>query len=401
MPKKVYFMQCLFVVLIVAGINAAAQSKKASGFLLQNEQQLSIFKKQYRAGDTAISNQIKSLLTDADKELTQGPYSVTFHKTRIAPSGNPHDYVSQAPYWWADPSKPDRKPYIRKDGERNPEIYLLHDDSQLNDLCRAVKKLGFAYFFTGNEQYARKAAGLMRTWFIDTATKMAPNFNYAQYIPGVNDGRGIGIIESRALVAIPDAIAMMRDSKSITTDLKSGLKDWFAGYLTWLQNSKNGNEERRALNNHGTFYDVQVVDFALFTGNEKLAKEVIQTRTIARIDTQFTADGRQPLELERTRSWSYTNMNLTGWCMLATLADRVNIDLWHTEKQGRGIKKCIEWIMPYLLKQKDWQYKQIEPISYNEAVGICSLAEGKYREIDFQKVFKMYPRPRPWGDEHH
>src|SRR4051812_28551220 len=151
-PGKLRFKQYLFLFLVIASANTFAQNKMASGFLLQNEQQLSAFKKQYQAGDTAISNQIKSLLADADKELTQGPYSVTFHKTRIAPSGNPHDYVSQAPYWWADPSKPDGKPYIRKDGERNPEIYLLHDDSQLNDLCRAVKKLGFAYYFTGKEQ---------------------------------------------------------------------------------------------------------------------------------------------------------------------------------------------------------------------------------------------------------
>ncbi|SEP39610.1 alginate lyase family protein [Mucilaginibacter sp. OK283] len=401
MPKKLFSVRYLVVVLIMAGVNASAQNKKVSGFLLQNVQQLSVLKKQYQAGDTAISNQIKSLLADADKELAAGPYSVTFHKTRVAPSGNPHDYVSQAPYWWADPSKPDGKPYIRKDGERNPEIYLLHDDSQLNDLCRAVKKLGFAYYFTGDEQYAQKAAGLMRTWFIDTATKMAPNFNYAQYIPGINDGRGIGIIESRALAVIPDALAMMQDSKSITADLKTNVKHWFAEYLTWLQKSKNGNEERQARNNHGTFYDVQVVDFALFTGNDKLAKEVLQNRTIARIDTQFTAEGRQPLELERTRSWSYSNMNLTGWSMLATLADRVDIDLWHTEKQGRGIKKCIEWIMPYLLKQKDWPYKQIEPISYGETLTICSLAEEKYPGIDFNKVFAIYPRPRPWGDDHH
>jgi len=396
MLKKMLFRQCLVVVLLATGVNAFAQNKKNGGFLLQNEQQLSILKKQYQAGDTAIGNGINLLLMDADKELAAGPYSVTLHKTRVAPSGNPHDYLSQAPYWWADPSKPDGKPYIRKDGQRNPEIYLLHDDSQLNDLCRAVKRLGFAYYFTGKEQYAQKAAGLLRTWFIDTATKMAPNFNYAQYVPGVNDGRGTGIIESRALTVIPDALAMMQESKSITGTLKFGIRQWFAEYLEWLQTSKNGIEEKQALNNHGTFYDVQVVDFALFAGDQKLAKDVIQKQTIPRMTVQFKADGRQPLELERTRSWSYTNMNLSGWCMLAVLAGHLDIDLWHTEKNGLGLEKCIGFVMPYLLKQKDWPYKQIEPVSYNETLVICRFAEGKYPEIDFQKIFKMYPRPSPW-----
>ena len=396
MLKKLLFRQCLVVVLFASGVNAFAQNKKTGDFLLQDEQQLSILKKQYQAGDTAISNRVNVLLMDADKELAAGPYSVTLHKTRVAPSGNPHDYLSQAPYWWADPSKPDGKPYIRKDGQRNPEIYLLHDDSQLNDLCRAVKKLGFAYYFTGKEQYAQKAAGLLHTWFIDTATKMAPNFNYAQYVPGVNDGRGTGIIESRALTVIPDALAMMQESKSITGTLKSGIRQWFGEYLEWLQTSKNGIEEKQALNNHGTFYDVQVVDFALFAGDQKLAKDVIQKQTIPRMAVQFKADGTQPLELERTRSWSYSNMNLEGWCMLAVLAGHLDLDLWHTESNGLGLDKCIGFVVPYLLKQKDWPYKQIEPVSYNETLVICRFAEGKYPEIDFQKIFKMYPRPSPW-----
>jgi hypothetical protein len=396
MLKKLPFMQCLPVILIIAGFNASAQTKNTAGFLLQNEQQLSILKKQYNAGDTTITREVNILLADADKALIVGPYSVTLHKTKLAPSGNPHDYISQAPYWWADPSKPDGKPYIRKDGERNPEIRLLHDDTQLNELCKSVKKLSFAYYFTGKEQYAQKAASLMSTWFINADTKMAPNLNYAQYVPGVNDGRGTGIIESRALANIPDALAMMLNSKSITDNLITGVKQWFSEYLKWLQTSKNGNDERAARNNHGTFYDMQVVDFALFCGDEKFAHEVIQNRSIARMGVQFTTDGKQPLELERTKSWGYSNMNLSGWCMLATLANHLNIDLWHTEKDERGIKKCIEWLMPYILKQKVWPYKQIEPIGYSETLAICSMAEGEYPDIDFQLVFKIYPQPKPW-----
>jgi hypothetical protein len=395
MLNKQTFMPYLYVILIVAGLNASAQTKN-TGFILQNEQQLSALKKQYNSGDAMVTKEVNLLLANADKALTAGPYSVTLHKTKVAPSGNPHDYVSQAPYWWADPSKADGKPYIRKDGERNPEIYQLHDDSQLKDLCESVKKLSFAYYFTGKEQYAQKAASLMNTWFIDAATKMAPNLNYAQYIPGINDGRGIGIIESRSLSNIPDALAMMQGSKSITGSLETGVKQWFAEYLKWLQTSKNGKDEKGSQNNHGTYYDMQVVDFAIFSGDEKLARDVIQNRTIGRIDTQFTVDGKQPLELERTKSWSYSNMNLMGWCKLAVLADRLNVDLWHTEKDGRGIKKCIAWLVPYLLKQKQWAYKQIEPISYEELLISCSLAKNKYPDIDFQGIFTKYPQPMPW-----
>jgi len=396
MLKKLTFVLCCYAILIAISVAAFAQTAKSHGFLLQDEAQLSRLKTQYKAGDTAITASINRLIADADKALNSGPFSVTLRKTKMAPSGNPHDYVSQAPYWWADPSKPDGKPYIRKDGERNPEIYQLHDDSQMGEMVQAVKKLSFAYYFTGDEPYALKAATLMDTWFIAADTKMAPNFNYAQYVPGVNDGRGTGIIESRGLADIPDALAMMHDSKSLTANLQSGVKQWFAEYLKWLQNSKNGKDEKAAKNNHGTFYDVQVVDFALFTGDDKLAREVIEKRTISRMETQFTTDGKQPLELERTKSWGYSNMNLDGWCRLAVLADHLNIDLWHTEKDGRGIKKSIEFLMPTLLKQQEWAYKQIEPIGYGETLTICRFADGKYPDIDFQKVFKMYHQPMPW-----
>jgi Alginate lyase len=60
------------------------------------------------------------LLKDADKVLRYQPVSV-MDKTELPPSGNKHDYMSIGPYWWPDPSRADGVPYIRKDGEVNPE----------------------------------------------------------------------------------------------------------------------------------------------------------------------------------------------------------------------------------------------------------------------------------------
>ncbi len=396
MLNKTLFVNLLLgCITLCITVDAYPQSNKPA-FLLLDGDKLATAKKQYQAGDAVMVKNINTVITDAGKALTAGPFSVTFRKTKVAPSGDPHDYVSQAPYWWADPSKPDGKPYIRKDGERNPEIYLLHDDTQLGELCQSVKKLATAYYFTGKEEYALKAAALMQVWFIDAGTRMNPNLNYAQYVPGVNDGRGTGIIESRALANIPDAMAMMQDSKSIGSTLQTGVKTWFADYAHWLQTSKGGIDEHNALNNHGTIYDMQLIDYALFTGNTQVARQILK-QTITRMDTQFTLDGRQPLELARTKSWGYCCMNLDGWCKLAVLAQHLDVDLWHTQtKDGKGIEKCIEWMMPYLLKQKTWAYKQIEPISYNEMLTICYLANGHYPGIDFKKVFEQYAEPKPW-----
>ncbi|MEO6523113.1 MAG: alginate lyase family protein [Mucilaginibacter sp.] len=397
MIKQLSSKKNLFVIILSClGSFVFAQSKN-NGFILQDESKLSVLKKQYQNGDATVSKEVVQLSAEADQDLTAGPFSVTLQKAKIAPSGDMHDYVSQAPYWWPDPSKPDGKPYIRRDGERNPELKLIHDNSQMVKMCDVVKTLSAAYYFTGKEQYAQKAAGLLKTWFTDAATRMNPNLNYGQYIPGINDGRGIGIIETRNLAVIPDAVAMLQGSKGLSDELKTGIKKWFAEYVEWLQTSKNGTAEHKELNNHGTNYDLQLATFALFTGNTKLAHDVIQKTSIPRFEKQFTVDGQQPLELARTKSFGYSSFNLEAWARLSIMADKLGIDLWHTEtKDGKSIKKCIAWMLPYVLKQKEWTHKQIEPINYNEMLYICNMASGKYADLDLQKVFEMYPQPKLW-----
>ncbi|MDN5284924.1 MAG: hypothetical protein JWR38_1198 [Mucilaginibacter sp.] len=381
------------VLLIPLSFTGFAQRKAGKTvFILLDEQALISCKQQYQNKDTAMVAQVNTLVKETDSLLTAGPYSVTFNKTKLAPTGNKHDYVSQAPYWWPDSSKKDGKPYIRKDGRRNPEIYSLHDGSQMGRLCNSVQQLTLAWYFTGNEKYTQKVKRLLQVWFIDPATRMNPNLNYAQYIPGLNDGRGIGIIETTGLTVIPDMIALLQSDKNINSGLINGIKQWYKQYLNWLLTSKNGKSEHSQINNHGTYYDLQVVDFALFTGNQALAVRTLQNSTIPRIDQQFTPDGAQPLELIRTKSWGYANMNLWGWCRLARMASRLNIDLWHQQTlDGKGIKTAINWLLPYALKQKSWQHEQIEPFSYGTFTRIVYNAATVYPDISFKQYLEKHP----------
>ena len=71
----------------------------------------------------------------------------------------------------------------------------------MDRMVDAVSALALAYYFRGDEAYAAKAAVLLRAWFLDPATRMNPHLEYAQVIPGVNTGRGIGLIETRGLDA--------------------------------------------------------------------------------------------------------------------------------------------------------------------------------------------------------
>jgi hypothetical protein len=108
------------------------------------------------------------LLQDADAAMAMGPYSVV-EKEALPPSSDAHDYMSLAPYWWPDPASEGGLPYVRKDGEVNPERERC-DSPQLAAMCSAVYTLSTAYFFSDHEDFAERAALLLRTWFLADAT---------------------------------------------------------------------------------------------------------------------------------------------------------------------------------------------------------------------------------------
>jgi hypothetical protein len=331
-----------------------------------------------------------ALIRDGAAFMQLKPASV-MDKQLIPPSGDKHDYMSQAPYFWYDSSKPNGLPYLRRDGERNPEINKITDRKNLGELGEAVSHLAIAGHLSGDKRYGEKAVQLLHAWFIDTATRMHPHLDFGQGIPGVNTGRGIGIIETISLTAIADAVLLMAHDGALSTSELEKLKDWYRQYLGWMLTSANGKDEHAAKNNHGTWYLVQAVDFALFTGNIAQAQQLIGASKKL-MEGQFAADGSQPLELERTNALWYSTYNLEAWFRLATLAAQAGVDLWHqTNTAGAGIQRAMDWLMPYALSGKPFPYKQIDGYNRNVYLELVMQAAKQYPQRNYELKAGLVP----------
>jgi hypothetical protein len=333
-----------------------------------------------RAGDPALAPAAATLRRDADAARTAGPFTVV-DKAVPAPSGDPHDYVSFGPYWWPDPETPDGLPYIRRDGERNPEFEdpARSDSPRLHALVEAVSALAEAYYLLGDVSYAERAAMLLRTWFLEPATRMNPHLEYGQAIPGRVTGRGIGIIDTSRLVSLVDDVGMLRGAPGWRPEDEAGVAAWFGAYLHWLLTSGHGRDERAAANNHGTWYDAQAASYALLAGREDLARDTVAGARALRIDSQIEPDGRQPHELARTRALSYSVFNLRALVCLAAIGEQVGVDLWgYRSPAGGSIRAAIDWLLPYAGGQAEWQYPQITPFDPLDLLPILYRARAAY-----------------------
>ena len=396
--SKTYSIQVVLLgVFLVVGILSYVRaapvlvSPMPQTFLL-NAEVLMANKQKIQQKDKTLINALAELVHTADQALQRGPYSVTY-KSKVPPSGDKRDYMSVGPYWWPDSSKADGLPYIRKDGQVNPERHSIKDAEYHTALCRDVHLLGVAWYFTEDKRYADHAAKLLRVWFLDETTRMNPHLNYGQAIPGHTEGRGIGLIDTRNLAKLIDGVQLLKGSTSLSAQEYNGIRDWYRQYLDWMLTSPIGKDEADEHNNHGTWYDVQAVSMALFTEQPELARKLLENQTKARLESQLKPDGSQPHELARTLSWNYSQMNLRGFFELAFLAEKVNVDLWNYEKGGKGIRKAFLYMLPYAEGTRQWEHRQIKPRDTGAYLEMARMAELKYPNINLKPLWKQQQAP--------
>jgi hypothetical protein len=340
-----------------------------------------------------VQDSLKQLLAQADSYLTQEASSV-MEKKQIASSGDKHDFLTLSPYSWPDPTKPDGLPYIYHDGEINPEAYSIPDGRNMDEMIHRIKILSVAYYFTDNIFYASKASELLRVWFLNNNTHMNPSLQYTEVTLGKDNGSNSGIIAAIYFPELIDAIRLIHDSLPWTKQDQQGIELWFGKYLDWLLNSYAGKKESKRLNNHGTWYDVQASSIALFLNKTEITRDILKKNIDKLIAAKIQPDGSQRFELQRRTSLNYHIFNLLGFFNLAKIGDIIGIDLWNYEtRQGSGLQKALDYLLPYALGKETWPHKQIKPIYTDRLLDLLCQAAIHYEENEsYKQAYKSIDR---------
>jgi hypothetical protein len=289
------------------------------------------------------------VLAAANEYLTRSPQTITAVRASRS-AGGPHDFYSEGDYWWPDAKHPGG-PYLRRDGESNPDNFVDHRRAMIR-FSIEVPALTSAWRLTNEARYAEHARRHLRAWFVDPGTRMNPTLQYAQAIHGITTGRGTGIIDTIHLVEVARAIEVLHNGRAIPDTEFASIRAWFADYTQWLTTSTNGIEERDAKNNHGTCWVMQVAAFASLTG-DRATLDACRTRfKTVLLPTQMASDGSFPLELGRTKPYGYSLFNLDG---MATTCEILGGDLWTFElPDGRGMRRALAFMAPYIRDKSTW-----------------------------------------------
>lgn len=327
----------------------------------------------------------------ADQYLKEKPVTITASRSPRS-AGGLHDFFSEGDYWWPDP-KDANAPYIQRDGMTNPDNFTAHREALMRFSVQ-VPALTAAWLITGKRKYANRAALHLRAWFINDATRMNPNLQYAQAIKGRFTGRGIGIIDTIHLVEVARSIEILEKSGALSANDLSAIRKWFADYLTWMITDQNGIDEREAKNNHGTCWVMQVAAYAHLTGDTGLLDYCRIRFKKVLVPNQLARDGSFPQELRRTKPYGYSLFNLEAMSTVAQILSTSEDNLWTFQTaDGRGLALAMKYMAPYIRDKKSFP-KPADVMYYDEwPMRQTSLLFGgiALRKPDYIELWKTLP----------
>ncbi len=332
---------------------------------------------------------LKDIFSDSICDYESDKRSVIYTK-RDYKSVDQNDYVSLSPYWWPDPQKEDGLPYIRRDGEENPEA-SLYDKSDFRKLGFDIYHLSLLYYLTEDRQYYNIMKKNIYYYLLDSKTGMNPNMDHAQTVKGQDNGRCYGIIEYSANVSFAfyllNQIYLMG---YVEEEFKNDLNVWVRKFYEWMTQSSNGKKERDGNNNHAIYWDLGTIILCDFLQDDTLIKEMYDRVVLFRVKAQISEEGSMPFELARTRSKFYSTMALKGLLNFSNISSRYGYDLFEDSECKTILTTAVDYIYDRLIfETKPWVYRQINKFDIVYFLALMNEAskkiDVKYKRLDLIK----------------
>ena len=179
---------------------------------------------------------------------------------------------------------------------------------------------------------------------------------------------------------------------------QAAVRRWFAEYLQWLTESDNAEDEKRAGNNHASWWAAQTAAVATFVENQAVEKMVFNFYREQIFPKQIRSDGSAPREESRT----------TIALVFGLQPGSDGHDLPHRASAGRGplagsrrrsnatIVTVIDYLQPYLTDPHKWRKEQVADFS-NEGLYFLAFAGMGLKRPEFVSLFRKLERPKAHG----
>ncbi len=296
----------------------------------------------------------RGILERATLNIQEEPVTITsFIAERSA--GDVHYFYSEGDYWWPDSLNLDG-PYIRRDGETNPDNFVAHRHAMIR-FSSIVGNLTSAYLLTKDKKYVEAVMKHVRAWFINEETLMRPSLQYAQAIKGIATGRGIGIIDTVHLMEVAQSLLQLEKAGVLSEEDINGSKKWFSDYLKWMSTHPYGIDEMNAKNNHGTCWVMQAAVFARYVDNKDMIRFCSDRYKEVLLPNQMAEDGSFPRETARTKPYGYSLFNLDAMATICQTLSTTTDNLWiFSVDNTKNMLKGIDFIFPYVVDKTSWPF---------------------------------------------
>lgn len=291
-------------------------------------------------------------LTHLAAQLALKPPLSVVDKGHAAFGASLHDYLSIGRYHWPNPDALDGLPYIRRDGEVNPEARSDRFDAErLRILAERLTLLALAAYLLDDRASAVAANRLLECWFVNPASRQTPHLRFAQVLPGRVRDRGTGIVDGRRYLQVNDAVRLLEAAEQLEPRVGAGYHAWAEAFGDWLETSEQVQKATLAENNIGFWSDLLRMGMLRFLRREEALERLWNETVLPRFRTQVAADGSLPAEMKRAAPGDYVVFTLLALAQMEQLAAQGLLEVApFGDQPGRNFENAYRWFRDTLLQ---------------------------------------------------